>query len=279
VARTGLRYRHGCPPRIRVAPGEESSRLFLGAGWHGRENGAFAWPGPSPDTLVPARWTAGAAELVIPRPPAGPLRLTAQVFVPPGTLPAELRVAREGAEAHVVPLDEAGVITVELPLDGVGDDDALRLQLASGTYRPARGAETIDLRDLGLLVRQIVLEPVEPVPEPELDLAFTVTVEALGDAAPRALGRGWILPGDGTPLSAAAWLSTWLAGGIPGPATPDVWRDEHGRCFVTTFGSGALLHNPDPRAGHRARLVNGAGRTADVDLPPRAVVWWPDPEA
>jgi hypothetical protein len=279
VARTGLRYRHHCPARIRVAPGEESSRLFLGPGWHGRENGAFAWPGPSPDTLVPARWTAGAGELVIPRPAEGPLRLVADLFVPPGTLPAELRVLRAGGPAHVVPLAEDGVCTIEVALDGIGDEDALRIELASRTYRPARGTATIDLRDLGLLVKQIVIEPVEPLPVHDPDLAFTVTIDASDQAAPRALGRGWILPGDGTPLSAAAWLSTWLAGGVPGTATPSVWRDEHGRCFVTTFEGGALLHNPDGRAPHRAHLVDGHGREADVDLDPRGIVWWTAPDA
>jgi hypothetical protein len=282
--RAGPRYRHAGPPRLRVAPGEESSRLFLGAGWLGRENGAFAWPPEVPDAVVPARWTDGEAWLVLPRPSGEGLTLTLHLFAPEAVLPVEVRIDEGGEVVRVVPVDAAGSQTVSLSMDGLGDVDAVRLTIASGTYRPRLEGGAADLRDLGVLVRDVDLATRARPQAP--DFAFTAHAEARADvrvdaggdgrivlgAEPVPVGQGWVLPGDGTPLSGAAWLLSWLAGEVPGLTPAPVWRDERGHAFVTTFETGALVHNPDPLHPIRCRLV-GRGEPHEQELAPLQTLW------
>jgi hypothetical protein len=52
-----------------------------------------------------------------------------------------------------------------------------------------------------------------------------------------------VLPGDGSPLSALAWLNTWLEGRLALPV-PDVARDAERSRLVTRLEGGELDYEP-----------------------------------
>jgi hypothetical protein len=57
------------------------------------------------------------------------------------------------------------------------------------------------------------------------------------------LGRGLVLRGDGTPLSALAWLRTWLDGRLP-VAPPAIERDPDERAWVAAWADARLEIEP-----------------------------------
>jgi hypothetical protein len=275
-----LRLRGELPESsIELRPGESEARLLLGAGWHGREDGRWAFPGAVPPSLagdgrgavpldhwtepgetppLPCRWTSALAELLLPVPPAlrrapagGELRL--ELFVPPAAAREPLRLWLGGVELPSSQLRGRQLLVRALP--GVPRADFVQLRLQAPTHRPAHGGST-DRRELGVLVLGAAL--VGPAGGPGAGLAALLdsqrTWRASGEPVP--FGAGAVLRGDGTPLAALAWLNAWLAGEVAGaPLPPDPPRDALQGCLVAALHGGLLVHNPHPVSAARPQLL------------------------
>jgi len=264
------------PDAIWVLPGDSGARLFLGSGWHGREDGAWAWP--AGDRPVPCRWTDARAEMSLPRPGGTDLELVVDAFVPPGAPEEEVVLSVDGVRVGAFAFRGAHSCRARLPAPAAGADGpasnadgVARVLIETKTHQPHEHAGGGDRRELGLLVRRVAIVPAGAEPETAstgctLD---TLRVAAASRAASaRPLGKGLVLAGDGTPLSAMAWLLTWLAGDIEGHPSPDPPRDATQRCLVTPLADGLLLHNPETQESV-APVIEGA--TYEIDsmrLPP-----------
>ena len=276
-----LGYRLERPPAaFEVHPGESEARLLLGAGWHGRENGTWAWPlhgAAAPRQLsasaqaelhaagaleqhVPCRWSGAraAAYLLSPAAPAsargsGAARsgaatapqLVIDAFVPPQAPPGPARVYVDGALLAEVRGGGAQRWCVPLVREGPG---VLRVELEVDTHRPRADGAVGDARDLGLLVRRIALvsgdEPAATTDEVSGHRVAALAGLRCDPGAARPVGRGWVLPGDGSPLSALAWLNTWLEGPIGGLPRLEAARDPARRRLVSALEGGRLEYEP-----------------------------------
>jgi len=267
---------------VRVRPGEEEARLHLGAGWHGRQDARWVWPAlaearPPLGPLVPARWTSGRAEIVVPRPRGARLCVRLDAYTVPAPSPSRVRVLVDGVPVCDEPLQGCATFVGEARDP---DGDVLRLSLLADTHVPAQRFGTSDHRALGLLVRELLVHEAglavpfadpaaardEPREPPALSLHDPCRIETVG--------AGRVLAGDGTPLSALAWLAAWLDGALDAPAPPEVARDPARRCHVTAFEGGWLAHDPDGARPARLVLPGAAGAT---DLAPLRTAWIPAP--
>lgn len=299
VATSALGYSLAQPPEAFVVhPGEIEARLLLGAGWHGRENGTWAWPldaaapaGPLSATAqaelnaagalelnVPCRWSGARAAAYLLRPAAmasaggsagsssahgatergtsaGAAQLVIDAFVPPQAPPGPARVYVDGA--LLAEVGGGGTRRWCVPLARRGrslqpaECDVLRVELEVDTHRPrpvgdAGGGSAGDARELGVLVRRIALVAEGPAhPDPQRATSAAALAGLRCDArAARHVGRGWVLPGDGSPLSALAWLNTWIDGSIEGLPALEAARDPAGRLLVGELEGGRLEHEP-----------------------------------
>jgi hypothetical protein len=149
----------------------------------------------------------------------------------------------------------------------------LSIELSSGTHRNApRG----DRRELGLLVWRLAVGAPGVEPDETTTTWPTAGLRVEGAVEGRLLGRGRVLTGDGSPLSALAWLNTWLAGDIDGAPPPDPPRDARQGCLVTALRGGLLVHNPDRRSARCPRLVGGGASAFEAEpLAPLETRWLP----
>lgn len=294
VATRALGYRAAQrPDAFAIEPGEPEARMLLGAGWHGRDNGTWAWPhdradrsGPQTaaavaelhaagalEGSVPCRWTGARAAAYLLRPAMNTARaadsctppsprgqqLVIDAFVSPLAPPGPTRVSVDGEL-----LAEVGGVGTQrwcIPLAGTGAprSDVLRVELESGTHRPHAHGLSGDARDLGLLVRRIALVAGDVEAGNEARARDGVITAAghrsatwwamlaglrCDPRAARAVGRGHVLPGDGSPLSALAWLATWIDGSISGLVPPAVARDPSQRLLVSALEGGRLEYDP-----------------------------------
>jgi hypothetical protein len=125
--------------------------------------------------------------------------------------------------------------------------DVLRVELEVDTHRPHAHGGNGDARDLGLLVRRIALVADDETPaHGTRPAAWTATLAGLrcDPRTVRAVGRGWVLPGDGSPLSALAWLATWIDGSIEALPPPAIAHDPSRRLLVSALEGGRLEHEP-----------------------------------
>lgn len=264
-----------------VLPGESDARLLLGPGWHGREDGRWAFPqevahdlaldgrGPAPldywtepgePLPLACRWTSAQAELLLPVPPAALRRpqdfeLRLQLFVPAAAPRDPLRLTLDGTGlADVV---ERGGQLVVRPVPHVLRGDLVTLRLCAPAHRPDQHGDSADRRELGVLVRSAVIAPSGGGSRRAGLRALLDRQHTLRAHGPvLAVGRGAVLPGDGTPLAALAWLNAWLAGDASdAPPPPDPPRDALQACLVTALESGLLVHNPHPVSAARPQLV------------------------
>ena len=285
VATSALGYSLAQPPEAFVVhPGEIEARLLLGAGWHGRENGTWAWPldGAAPagplsasaqaelhaagalELNVPCRWSGARAAAYLLRPAAmaaatggapsspGAAQLVIDAFVPPQAPPGPARVYVDGAllaevggggtRRWCVPLARRGGRSLQ-PAEG----DVLRVELEVDTHRPRPTGDSgsaSDARELGVLVRRIALLGDAPADPQRATSAAALAGLRCDPRAARRVGQGWVLPGDGSPLSALAWLSTWIDGSIDGLPALQAARDPGGRLLVSELEGGRLEHEP-----------------------------------
>ena len=82
-----------------------------------------------------------------------------------------------------------------------------------------------------------------------------------------------MLHGDGTPLSALAWLNTWLEGRVDGCSVPETARDLDAQLLVTELDGGLLLFNPDREQAHAPRLTGCWGEVGALE--PLETRWVP----
>ncbi len=183
----------------------------------------------------------------------------------------------DGSVPHGGDRRELGTLVRELCLQpwdgdhGAGREPvAVRGALVSGArVEHARGTD-------GSLETSIPWASVAPPPPGLATVLAGVYVDLRPGPAAQALDRGRILCGDGTPLSALAWLHSWLDHRIPGAASPTIPRDDRRACLVTAFPAGALVHNPDPREAHELRLVGTGRRVYRAELAPLETRWLPN---
>jgi len=253
---------------------------MLGAGWHGRENGTWAWPldGAAPagplsasanaelhaagalELNLPCRWSGARASAYLLRPAAVP-QLVIDAFVPPQAPPGPARVYVDGV--LLAEVGGAGTQRWTVSLAPRDESDVLHVELEVDTHRPHAHGGGGDGRDLGLLVRRIALVSVADGTDggdgrssATRSAAWATTLAGLrcDPRAARAVARGWVLPGDGSPLSALAWLATWIDGSIAGLAPPAVARDPLRRTLVSALEGGRLEHEP---GSQRTRWLSG----------------------
>jgi hypothetical protein len=305
-----VRYLAGAAaPEPVVHPGEAGARLLLAGDWHGRDDGAWAWRAATPPVggaapALPCRWTGARATLHVPRRTreaggADALDLVIDAWAPYDAAPLAVRVSLDGAAAGTLSLHGAAQARLALPAaDGTADAVA-RVTLELAARRPSGGGPHADRRVLGLLVRRVaVVARGAALPEPHAPRTrfaggpggadggagcATEPPDVRAEGARRALGAGCVLPGDGTPLSALAWLRLWLdeapqqvvaSGRLAGDASM--------RCLVTALDGGLLVHNPDASAAARPDLQgHGADWTAGIDgqVPPLGTRWLTVPPA
>ncbi|HEX5010700.1 MAG TPA: hypothetical protein VFY71_09880, partial [Planctomycetota bacterium] len=273
---------HGALPDepVPVLPGDEGAQLLLGPGWHGREDGRWAFPGlaapavagdgrgavpldhwtePGEASPLPCRWTSARAELRVPVPPAARRRpqdfeLRLELFVPPAAAAEPLRLALDGSALE--PVSTRGAQLVARPLPHAPGSDLVPLRMDAPTHRPDRDGGSADRRELGVLVRSIAILPRGGgrVAGLQALLDRQHALRARGRLVP--MGRGAVLRGDGTPLAALALLNAWLAGEVAGaPAPPDPPRDARQGCLVTALEGGLLVHNPHPVSAVRPQIT------------------------
>ncbi|MGE3172151.1 MAG: hypothetical protein AB7O97_05945 [Planctomycetota bacterium] len=223
------------PARFALDPGHLDHRLWLGRGWHGRDDGARAFGSATP---LPCRWTSALAECALPRPPAG-AALELRVF---GDVPVELEVALDGRVAATARVERATALRVDVP---PGADPMLRCALRA---RPLRSRHPDERRDLGVLVHRIGYGGGPP---PDRDDDATATFAAALRPAASAVhphGAGQIIRGDDTPLFARTALLARTDGRVHGG-------------YVARMPRGVLLHNPDRRRPWTFAPQNGAPAT------------------
>jgi hypothetical protein len=142
-----------------------------------------------------------------------------------------------------VPLARRGARSLQ-PAEG----DVLRVELEVDTHRPRptgdSGGSASDARELGVLVRRIALVGDAPADPQRATSAAALAGLRCDPRAARRVGQGWVLPGDGSPLSALAWLSTWIDGSIDGLPALQVARDLAGGLLVSELEGGRLEHEP-----------------------------------
>ena len=218
-----------------VHPGDGAARLLLGPGWHGREDGRWAFPaltaaalpgdgrGPAPldywteseaEPPLPCRWTSARSELLVPVPPAARLRpqdfeLVLELCVPPAAPSTPLRLQLDGAALEEVVERGAQRVTRALPAAPRGDLVVLRLEAPA--HRPDRDWGSADRRELGVLVRSVAIAPRGGGREAGLAALLDGQHALRARGAVARVGRGAVLRGDGTPLAALGLLNAWLA--------------------------------------------------------------------
>jgi Beta-galactosidase len=264
---------------IVVHPGDGAARLLLGPGWHGREDGRWAFPaltaaalpgdgrGPAPldywteaeEPPLPCRWTSACSELLVPVPPAARRRpqefeLVLELCVPPAAPHAPLRLQLDGEALEEVV--QRGAQRVTRPLPAAPSGDLVVLRLDAPAHRPDRDWGSADRRELGVLVRSVVIAPRAGGREAGLPALLDGQRALRARGAVVRVGRGAVLRGDGTPLAALGLLNAWLAGQIAdAPPPPDPPRDVLQGCLVTALEGGLLLHNPHPVSAARPQIT------------------------
>jgi len=267
-----------------VWPGEDAARVLLGTGWHGREDGRWAfpdaiarpgagdgrgavpldhWTEPGEPTPLPCRWTGPAAEMLLPVPLVArsdprACELRVELCVPPAAPHAPLRLWLDGEPLE--PFAGRGAQTLVRPLPRAPGGDLAMLRLLPPTHVPHRDWGSPDRRELGALVRRAWI-PARGAASGSDEVADLLPAQHTLRARPEgaacvAFGRGAVLRGDGTPLAALALLNAWLAGELPGaPPPPDPPRDALQHCLVSALDGGLLVHNPHPHAPARPQIV------------------------
>jgi hypothetical protein len=209
-----------------VEPGRDAQRLLIGAGWGGRADAAPAWGLEEP---VAARWTAGRAGLLLTRPSASSGgELCCELFA---EHPTQVTLWADGGRILSVALHGPGRLAGHLPA-GEGPLIAVAIEATALAADPAPDAAR------RLLVRDVLVgspgaEIVHAPPNPR------VACDPAGPGLER-VGCGLVLRGDGTPLSALAWLRTWLDGRLPVPA-PAIDRDPSEQSWIASWGGARLM--------------------------------------
>lgn len=219
------RYAGGvaCAGAVRVEPGLQEHRLLVGAGWNARDDGAEAWGHGVP---LPVRWTEARARLLVPR-QAGEGEFAVELFADRA---CRVRLWADGSV--VTEASVRGVARIECELPPAGGP-LLAVDLETDPASPRGG----DPRPLGVLVRAVEVGAVG-APRGEPDRSPRVYCEPGGPGVER-VGAGLVLRGDGSPLSALAWLRTWLDGRLPVPA-PALERDPEERDSCARIGGRTL---------------------------------------
>jgi len=289
---------------VELRPGEPGSRLFLGPGWHGPDDGRWAFAeaegeahGGRPAGPFSARWSGPAASLLLPcpmpardTPDAGRLQLVLQAFRPPEAAEGEVIVACGGEIVARRTWSGAATLRIDLPMRSAWRPGALlSISIFAPGHVPAAGGRSGDRRELGLLVRRVALHTDSAHEDSGSDRPRSGTGDlSAGESGPplRVQGSGWpfergvVLRGDGTPLAALAWLQSWLAGELSGlPEPPDPPRDSQRQAEVTHFDGGVLIFNPHPERGCLARLIGrdlpAEAAAGPLALAPLATQWCP----
>lgn len=259
--------------RSYAQPGEELDRLLVGEGWHGRDDGAFGWPDAT--SPHPTRWTAARARLRLPAvtdacETRGVLVLDATIRgMAPETVVVvwwndepigRVRYPRDPGPVHLpAPPPRAGVANL--------------VTLSMPTTRPPAHGGIQDVRDLGILVREVRWVGLES-PGDEVGglggLPGVTIRERPRERAPEPdpyppvpFGRGTVFPGDTTPAGALDALRAWLADDLAAPPSgddaPPVVRCADASCLVSPLRDGVILHNPSHRTVTPRVIVHGEG--------------------
>ncbi len=212
---------------VLVLPGESGSQLLLGPGWHGREDGRWAfpdfvapavagdgrgavpldhWTEPGETPPLPCRSTTARAALLVPVPPAARRRpqdfeLWLQLCVLPAAAPEPLRLALDGAALE--PVSARGAQLVARPLPHAPRADLVALRLDAPTHRPGRDGGSADRRELGVLVRSVAILP--------RGGGRVAGLQALLDGQHALRARGTVVPG----RTRAARPAARRAAGLP----------------------------------------------------------------
>jgi hypothetical protein len=261
-----------------VHPGDTTARLLLGGDWHGRDDGAFAWPalerthdGAAPP--LPCRWTGGRATVHLPRPAGGDaaaLDFVLDAWAPPDGAASAVRVSMDGAPAGSLALRGASEARLTMPTPATVDGIA-RIAVELPAQRPPGSGRHADRRELGLLVRRMALVA-RGAALAEAHATGTPTALALPDVRARGeqrpLGVGRLLTGDGTPLSALALLRSWIDELPPEQfAAGRLARDASLSCIVSALAGGLLVHNPDPCGAASPMLAGHPAVPMPSDVP------------
>lgn len=262
--------------------GGTSARLQLAHEWHGRDDGAWAWPAePGATAAQPCRWTGSSATAHLPRPSgdgAAALDVVLDAWAPPGDLARAVRVSVDGEHAGTLSVRGATRARLTLPPPRSAHDAVARITLDVTARRPAGADRLADRRSLGLLVQRIALVSRDSTgsARPTPDDGGAPTPPALvAQGEVRVLGAGRVLPGDASPLSALARLRAWLD-----EAGPEASRahDASLQCTVARLDGGLLVHNPSGSHCVTPRTLHGsqAAPRSDPALPPLATRFLPD---
>ncbi|MHC5211365.1 MAG: hypothetical protein ACYTG2_11655 [Planctomycetota bacterium] len=279
-ARVRYRVLTGAPGAA-LHPGDEGARLLLDGGWHGRDEGAWAWPSPGQEVApsLPCRWTGACATIHLPRPAAAgdaALELVLDAWMPPDDGVRALRVSLDGQAAGALSLQASTQARLALPPTSVDGDGIARITLELTARRPLGTGRDADRRELGLLVRRVALVPRGAVPREAHLFGVHSPPDILAEGERRILGAGCVLPGDGTPLSALAHLRSWLEQAPAEPeAAPRLARDVTMQCIVSALDGGLLVRNPHPDDAALPALEGHPAATAVAEpVPPLSTRWF-----
>jgi hypothetical protein len=234
--------------------------------WHGLERATAFFPDARTDE--PARWTSGHVGLRIGRAETIAIELFADARVEP----AAWRVFLDGVERPV--RLRAGAQWIELACGSpLGACD---VELRGPTFVPARHGDSIDARDLGVLVRRVRAQcGREDAWAPMPRIGFDVDVEAVDALACVRVGLGAVIAAPEHDVAALAAVlvdvRSLAARFSRGPRLEPWPRGRHDGLRVARNDTGWLLHNRGSAPASRY-VLRGDGSVTNVVVQPGTIV-------